>query len=271
MRKSKILYDSLPDTEKKKLIHSLYVEDGHSFANIAESYDTYANKIRRDAKKFNIPIRDKSDAQKNALKTGKHKHPTKGQKRPDSVKEKIGLGVLNSWENMDEAELMKRKLSAKNNWENLDNNTKLNILQSANNAVRQASKTGSKLEKFIHKQLLSDGYKVEFHKEQILVNTKLQIDIFLPTISLAIEIDGPSHFEAVWGQDALQKNKKYDSKKEGLIIGKGWSLIRIIQTKDYSNTRSLLVYDKLKQILNQYVIDKAILGPQTFIIRDSDA
>jgi hypothetical protein len=59
----------------------MYLDDKKSFADIAKEYDTYSNKIRRDAVGFQIPIRDKSDAQKNALKSGKHQHPTKGKER----------------------------------------------------------------------------------------------------------------------------------------------------------------------------------------------
>ena len=107
----------------------------------------------------------------------------------------------------------------------------------------------SKLEKFILTQLLKDGYRVDFHKEQMLSNTKLQVDLFLPTINLAIEIDGPSHFAPIWGQDALTKNQKYDEKKNGLLIGKGLSLIRIKQTKDFSKTRANIIYTKLLNLL----------------------
>jgi very-short-patch-repair endonuclease len=269
MKKYNTSYNLLSEQDKKNLILDLYTLEGKSFADIASLYDTYANRIRRDAKKFNIKIRDKSEAQKNALKTGKHTHPTRGKERSDETKQKIGLSVLNAWENLDENEILDRKNKAKLNWEKLDNNIKQNMLKSANNAVRITSKVGSKLEKYIHKKLISDGYKVEFHKEQTLVNTKLQIDLFLPSINLAIEVDGPSHFAPVWGEDSLNRNKKYDSKKEGLILGRGWNLIRIIQTKDYSDSRALLIYN---QLLNLIISEKNKLlsGQQTFIIRDTN-
>lgn len=269
MKKYKTSYNNLSDKDKKELISDLYSKQGQSFADIALSYDTYANKIRRDAVKFNIKIRDKSEAQKNALKTGKHSHPTKGKERSSSTKQKIGLGVLNSWENLDETEIANRKLKAKQNWENLDEHTKQNILKSANNAVRVTSKTGSKLEKYLHKKLLSDGYKVEFHKEQVLVTTKLQIDLFVPSINLAIEVDGPSHFEPVWGEQSLSRNKNYDSKKEGLILGRGWNLIRIVQTKDYSDSRALLIYQSLMDTIknNSTALQS---GQQKFILKDSN-
>jgi very-short-patch-repair endonuclease len=269
MKKYNTSYNNLSDKDKKELISELYSEQGQSFADIAESYDTYANKIRRDAIKFNIKIRDKSEAQKNALKTGKHSHPTKGKERSQSTKQKIGLGVLNAWENLDETEIASRKLKAKQNWDNLDEDTKQNILRSANQAVRVTSKTGSKLEKYLHKKLLSDGYKVEFHKEQVLVNTKLQIDLFVPIMKLAIEVDGPSHFEPVWGEQSLSRNKTYDAKKEGLIVGRGWNLIRIVQTKDYSEARALLIYQSLIDTINRNT-KQLESGQQKFIIKDNN-
>lgn len=251
MKKSNASYEQLSDTDKKNLIKKLYLEKQYSFAEIAEQYGTYANKIRRDAKKLNIEIRSKSDAQKNALKSGKHKHPTKGTKRPDSIKNKIGLGVMTSWDNLTEQELDLRKQKAKENWNNLDEDSKELMQQKAIKAVRETSKTGSKLEKFLHKELLVLGYQVEFHKEQSLVNTKLQIDIFLPSMNTAIEVDGPSHFEPVWGEQSLKRNIGYDQKKEGLITGRGWHLIRIKQTKDYSPARAHVVLKKLENALQK--------------------
>jgi very-short-patch-repair endonuclease len=242
-------YDALSDSDKKSIINQWYVKKQLSFADIAKKYNTYSNKIRRDAKRYNIAIRNKSEAQKNALNTGKHKHPTKGKSRSEETKQKIGKQVMKSWDRLDEKELLKRRKRAQENWNNMDINTKEQMQQSAIKAVRASSKYGSKLEKFMHKNLLKHGFVVEFHKEQSLSNTKLQLDLFLPSINTVIEIDGPSHFEPVWGEAALKKNIKYDQKKEGLIIGKGWHLIRIKQLKDFSKARAQSVLDQTLQIL----------------------
>jgi len=242
-------YNDLNDNDKKQLLKKEYEQNLLSFSEIAKKYDTYANKLRRDSIKFKIAIRDKSEAQKVALQSGRHNHPTKGTERPEHTKNKIGMSVLQSWENLDNAELERRKLVAKQNWEKLSDDEKANILRSANTAVRKSSDVGSKLELFILEQLVKNGYKVDFHKEQTLSNTKLQIDLFLPTMSVAIEIDGPSHFTPLWGEDTLKKNKTYDNKKNGLIIGKGLVLIRIKQTKDFSKSRAMIVFDKLQEQL----------------------
>lgn len=244
-------YDNMTDYERKTLIQNLYINDKLSFSSIADEHKTYANKVRRDAKKFKIPIRDKSEAQKNALDTGKHKHPTKGTIRDNSVKDKIGKGVMKSWENLSSEKIEQRRLKSKQNWENLDINTQADILKKANDGVRIASKQGSKLEKYLLNRLIKDGFKVDFHKEQVLSNTKLQIDLFLPIIVTAIEVDGPSHFEPVWGEKSLKKSRKYDSNKEGLIFGNGWKLIRVKQTKDFSKSRSDFIYVKLLESIQQ--------------------
>lgn len=263
-------YSKLSDSEKKRVITQMYIGDNQSFADIAKELNTYPNKILRDAKKFGIQIRDKSSAQQNALKTGKHKHPTKGQTRTEDTKNKIGTGVMKSWESLSDQELSDRKDKARAAWANLDEDTKNDILQKANDAVRVASKTGSKLEKFLLSALLQDGIKVDFHKEQTLLTTKLQIDLFLPTINVAIEVDGPSHFEPVWGDQALQRNISYDTKKQGLLLGKGLVLVRIKQNKDFSKTRAKLIYDQLKQIIDNITIQFPGPDNRTFTIEDSN-
>jgi very-short-patch-repair endonuclease len=249
-------YNNLSDKEKKELLKKEYELNNKSFKDIAEKHFTYANKIRRDAIKFKISIRNKSEAQANALKNGKATHPTKGKARPKIVKEKIGQSVMESWEKLDTKTIEARKEKARQNWNNLSEDVKENILQQANSAVRESSKKGSKLELFLLDKLLNDGYRVDFHKEQILSNTKLQIDLFLPKVNVAIEVDGLSHFEPVWGQQTLNRNKNYDNKKTGLILGKGLVLIRIKQLKDFSPSRANKIYnellDTLKSIEKEY-------------------
>lgn len=266
MNTSKKSWNNITKDEKFDLLNQLYIQQKKSFADIASLYDTYANKIRREILSLNIPVRDKSEAQKNALKTGKHKHPTKGSVRSEDTKNKIGMGVMKSWEDLDDNELNNRKLKAKEAWNNLDEDEKDRMVKLANEAVRKTSKVGSKLEKFVLEYLLKQNHKVEFHKEQALLNTKLQIDLFLPTMGIAIEIDGPSHFLPVWGEDALQKNINYDQKKQGLILGKGLILIRVKQTKDFSKTRAQRICENLSLLLDS--INKTKTQTKNFLIED---
>lgn len=243
-------YDHLSDTQKQNVIQEMYVDGGLSFQAIAKKYETYPNKILRDAKKFNIEIRSKSAAQKNALKNGVHKHPTMGRKRTQTEKDKIGMGVMKTWSVADDKTILDKQKKAKKLWEKKTDEQKTQMLQKANIAVRESSKKGSKMEHFILNYLVDNGIKVDFHKEQFLVNTKLQIDLFLPKMNIAIEVDGPSHFRDVWGVDVLKRNQEYDAKKTGLILGKGYKLVRVKQYKDFSKTRAKLVCDKLLHIID---------------------
>ena len=244
-------YNQYSDSDKAKLLQKHYSEEQKSFQEIAEMYDTYANKIRRDAKKFGIKIRSKSEAQKLALETGKHKHPTKGTSRSEETKEKIGMSVMNSWDKMNDNELARRSEIARQNWESLSEDEKQERFNKANQAVRDTSKTGSKLEKYLHQFLLEQGHKVEPHKEQILLDTKLHIDLFIPAEDIAIEVDGPSHFSPVWGEVALKRAQAYDSKKTGLLLGRGLKLIRVKQTKDFSKSRAALLSHKLVKAIEE--------------------
>ena len=248
------MYENLSDDQKRELITNEYVNNKKSFQIIAKEHGTYANKVRRDAIKYNIDVRTKSEAQSNALAVGTHVHPTKGKKRPESTKAKIGLSVYSNWQSLSDSDLEKRKQSAKENWDKKSDDEKKDMLNKANTAVRESSKTGSKLEKYLLQQFLNDGFRVDFHKEHILSNTKLQIDLFLPMINLAIEVDGPSHFENILGDQSLKRNKTYDAKKEGLLIGKGIKLLRIKQKADFSETRGRLLYEKIRTLINDQTV-----------------
>ena len=218
----------------KEFLVKEYSVKNRSFGEIAKELGTYTNKVVRAARKYGIDIRDRSEAQKAALKNGRHKHPTKGKKRSQEVKEKISDTVYSFWENIDDDNRQERSLKAKQNWDKMPDEKKAEFQRLSSQAIRKASKEGSKLEKFLFELLTRQGYRVEYHKEHLLLNEKLHIDLFLPESSIAIEIDGPSHFEPIWGQEALERTQKSDRQKSGLILNSGLVLVRIKNTKGIS-------------------------------------
>jgi very-short-patch-repair endonuclease len=115
------------------------------------------------------------------------------------------------------------------------------MLDAAIKSIQLAGKEGSKLEKFIYKELSNVGYKVEFHKKHLIQNQNLEIDMYVPSLKTIIEIDGPSHFLPIWGEEKLQKQIKADFHKTGLILSKGMIIIRIKHLSD-----SLCLADKEK-------------------------
>lgn len=233
-----------------------YEQKQRSFADIAHEFNTYPNAVRRRALKLGIVPRDKSEAQSSALKSGRHNHPTKGKVRPDNVKIAISEGVSKSWENLPDEKRLERVEQGRKQWEALTPDQRSNIQKQAITAVRKASKEGSKLEKFIAEYLKNAGYLIEFHKKNILSNEKLEVDIFLPSNNIAIEVDGPSHFMEIWGNNSLNKVQKADNEKNGLLLLYDINVIRIKQIRRNLSDKNMRdTVAKLQSTMDQIVIN----------------
>lgn len=215
----------IPKSEQD--IISLYEKENKSTYEIAELLNTYPNKIRRILKKHGCAMKSREEAQRNGLQTGRISHPTMGKSRSQEEKIKISSTMVNYWENLDDKEKERRSKIAKENWDELSEEQKDRLRQSAIENIRKAGKEGSKIEKTILKRLTNSGFRVEFHKKNLIANEKLEIDLYLPDLKTIIEIDGPSHFFPVWGEEKLQKQIKADAQKSGLILSKGFVIIRV--------------------------------------------
>lgn len=233
-----------------------YLNDQVSITALAKKYDTYENKIRRILIKRGIKLRDKSDAQKLALKSGRHNHPTKGRKRTAEEKHKIGSALIKKWQLMTPDEYKSRVDTAKELWKQMSPEDQEKLRSAATASIRATAKDGSKFEHFLTHYLTKAGFVVEFHREQLISNFKLQIDIFVPECSTAIEIDGPSHFLPIWGEEALQRTIKSDQEKNGLLLSTGMVILRIKNLlKSLSNTRMEIVAQQVVNVLNKVKLD----------------
>ena len=243
--------------ETSRFLIKQYVDNGRSTYEIAEELDTYPNKVRRMLLKLGVELRSKSVAQSNALNTGRHKHPTKGTTRSEEDKVKISEGMYNHWCNMTDDEREKRSEQAKKQWKSMSLQEKENLRKAAAEAVRKAGKEGSKMEKFLHRELTEGGYSVIFHKRGLIPNDRLEVDLFLPELKVAIEVDGPSHFFPIWGEQNLQKHISADAHKSGLLLRAGYIVLRVKHiTKSISNKhqRDLLeaILSSLKTIEDKF-------------------
>ena len=70
-------------------LNNEYNKKNRSTYSIAEEQGTYANAVRRALKKHGFTLKGKSEAQKLALSSGRHKHPTLGTKR--TIQEKLKI------------------------------------------------------------------------------------------------------------------------------------------------------------------------------------
>lgn len=248
--------DNFNTDVQKSILSDLYNTHNLSWPEIAELADSYPNKIRRLANKLGIKSRTRNEAQSVAIKTNRHKHPTKGVGHKESAKVKISDNISAYFDKMTDKEREKLSKRAKALWDKKSDLEKKQLLEAANNATRLAAKEGSKLEKYLLIQLIKNGYKVLFHKEHFVIREKLQIDLFISDLNVAIEVDGPSHFDNIWGEKALIQSQNRDRYKTGLLLDRGCVVIRILQDKELSakNHRDILskLLDTLDSIKNKF-------------------
>ncbi len=201
-------------------------KNNHSTYSIAKELGTYPKKIERILKKNGHPLRSKAEAQSLAIKSGRTKHPTKGKNRSDEEKLKISIGTEKRWRDMSTEKKEHISEEARKRWKEISPEKKRAMQESAGRALRLAAIEGSKAEKSLKDNLVKAGHNVILHKKD-LIEGKFEIDLFLPELNTIIEIDGPQHFLPVFGEEKLQKTIKFDSIKNGLLISKGYCIIRI--------------------------------------------
>lgn len=201
-------------------------KNGESSKSLADKYNTYPNKIVRILKKHGIELRSPSEAQKIALKQGRSEHPTAGKKADEETRLKQSETQAKRWRKMDSNKKESFKAGARNRWEERSAESKKAMLTKAGQALQRASREGSKAEKYIDKMLRQHGYSVIMHKKGLIAGD-YELDLYLPDLGIVIELDGPQHFLPIFGEDLLLKNIKYDSIKNGLLITRGLSVIRV--------------------------------------------
>jgi len=205
---------------------NMYNEQNKSTYEIAKLLDTYPNKIRRTLIKNGQPLKDKSQAQKTALAEGRSSHPTMGRKRSRDERIKISSSLVEYWEDMTDKERKRRSKIAKKNWKNMTSEQKENMRSKGIAAIQMAATHGSKLEQFIQKAISNNGYTCESHV-MIIPSEKLEIDLYIRELKTIIEVDGPSHFLPIWGEEKLQKQINADLRKSGTLLSKGYVVIRV--------------------------------------------
>ena len=244
-------YTDLNDDQKRKLIKDKHTNGDYSLSQLAKFTGTYLNKIKRDAKRLGVKTDNQSEAQSKALRTGTLKHPTKGKKRPVDVKDQIGKSRRETWQNMTEEEqkelskLRKEQYKKQKNLPHLSPDKHLNL--------QKAAKIGSKMERYLFDKL-SEVWKCEHQYEGFLGQETYHVDIFVTSAKIAIEVDGPAHYEVIWDEDKLARTKEKDLRKESILKDAGIKLVRFITdkkfSKSYADEAAELIIDVCKKIKN---------------------
>lgn len=228
----------------KDYIDEHYWTKEQSIHVMAKALGTYPNKVRRAILAFYPDgLRSKSEAQAKALEHGTSKHPTKGRTRTEEEKANISEAVAEKWGNITPQEREKRVKAAKKRWKKIPKEKRALMSALAAEGVRKAAKEGSNLEKFLLDELTKQGYNILFHSEAIEGTNKMHVDLLVPESQTAIEIDGPSHFLPIWGNESLENHKKWDKEKNAILMKNGFNVIRVklmVNTVSLHNKRDVL-------------------------------
>lgn len=214
--------------DNRKYLEDEFVSKGRSTNDIAKEHGVFPNTIRRALIKNGIQPRNKSEAQKNNI--DKNGAPMLGKKRTQDEKERISSGMQRWWDALSDAEKldMREKLSeaAKGKWENLSEEEKKIAIKKMQAANRLRSKHGSKNENMVAEILSKNGHKVVQRSKDYTPGRRFEIDICIPKLRIAIEWDGPTHFDPIYGEDHLSKVRTKDGFKDSVLLSAGWHVLR---------------------------------------------
>lgn len=124
-----------------------------------------------------------------------------------------------------------------------------------NNKNKTHGTRRSKLEIWLEEKLSSLYPNLEFHfnrKDTICS----ELDIYIPSLKLAFELNGIFHYEPIYGSDKLNQIQNNDNNKFQKCIEKGISLC-IIDTsglKYFKEQNCLKYFNLIKNIINPLVI-----------------
>lgn len=225
-----------PLEAKKDEIIKKYLTDKLSVWEIAAEYDTYPNKILRLLRKYKVQMRTISESNKIGFREKGRKPPSVGPMSAEK-KLKISKSISDKWNKLTPEKKQEFVDNAKKRWDKLSDKERELMKNRANEGMRRVAKEGSSIEKYIAKKLIENGYGVIVHPKT-LENEKLEVDILIPKYRIVVEIDGPTHFLPIFGEEKLQQTIKSDMEKNALLKTKNFHVIRL-QIKNRSSTLKL--------------------------------
>lgn len=231
----------------KDKIVDMYLNEKKSATEIAEALSVNITKIRRSLAFLGVEIRSYSEAQKAALASGKAKHPTAGTTRSKATITKMSEGISKTWKDTPQSKKDEINALRKERWDAMSVEQRRQFQDLAHKAIRESAEIGSKTERYCSASLEDLGYDVIIHARNLVQSASLEVDMFIPSLKTAIEIDGHSHFFPIWGASKFAKQQLADSTKQGLLLNAGYVILRVKQMdKSFSKKR---MDDVLKAIV----------------------
>jgi len=246
----------------EEMTYELY-EKGKSMAEISDILTSefsdkkwYPMKVQRMLKKGEklglIEVRDYKEAQKLSVDKGKYKHPTAGRKRTDEEKDKIRNGIdryISEMSDDERAAVIKARVDGhQKRWNSLTEKERQSILEKMKTGQTTRLHAGmSKFEELLYLELKARGWNV-LQKHNI-DNKGTEIDLFVQNKGkkYAIEIDGPTHFMPIYGEEALQKTIEKDESKNQILLGAKFKLLRFRTNNNHSKRAVSISADRVEK------------------------
>lgn len=220
-----------------------YQTNHRSAKQIADELNTYPNKILRMLTRAGIDIKSQSEVLKEKYDTGQKIAPMKGKSHSTESKTKIGLKLCDRYENLSDDEKKKLSEKSKKRWTDRSDETIMKMKERGIEKIQESAKIGSKLERFLFKKLKELKLPVQMH-QNITENMNLEVDLLIGKV--AIEIQGPTHYEPIWGAEKLEKTVQADTEKVALLLKYGYS---VIHYKHLTKRKSNSYYDKVADLI----------------------
>ena len=112
----------------------------------------------------------------------------------------------------------------------------------------------SKLEIWIQAQLIKLYSKTEFHfNKKDTINSEL--DIYIPSLKLAFELNGIFHYEPIYGQNKLSSTQNNDNRKLQACFENGIEvcIIDISSMKNFKEKNALKYLEIIKTIIDNRI------------------
>lgn len=249
-------------------------EQGLSTYKIADKLGCNQSHVYRIMQKWNkthpdnpVKVRSKSEAQKLNIEAGGHQRL--GTHHSDESKLRTSDTMRDFYESdAGAAAKTKKSEDKKAEWAKLPDEKKVEIVTNMRTASKEQMKLGrgSKFENYLADGLKSLGFEVEQRTHNYTPGQKMEVDIAVPSYSVAIEVDGPTHWDAsVYGQEALQVVQERDKIKNDLLNSGGFDVLRL-QDKTGACTRARImrVSEMLKDIMERR---KSGEQPSVYIVK----
>lgn len=231
-------------------VRQLYLKEGLSMRKVAATLKVPLATLSRFMKKHGIDARSKAQAQKNYLKD--HDHQMSGRKHTDETKKKISSSLGEFWDSLsdEEREEVKRKIGSawQRKWAAMSEQERKLMMESLSSKAKEVQGQGSRLERFIAEELRRRGYVVEERSTNYTAGKDFEVDLALPKEMIAIEVDGPTHFLPIYGEEHLAQQQERDDRKDDMINSSGYSVLRV---RDNNGPLSQLRIDKIEQAIEE--------------------